>query len=345
MKFHIRLLPACCALLLISGLAIVHAQPSGRVIGALFGDTYLKASGEEQLWGSGQYAGESSERIAVKLRRIQLGYEYRFDQRFSGTVLLEATDTPDVQDLSGDVFVKEAHLTWHNTLGDLHIGVITTPLFTYMENAWGYRAIEKEVLQIYTDESSTALGVSFVGDANDHVGYHLMVGSYGAGTALYGSTQIQLGHGLHTELMLGMLPREGDAMQVGRVFLGLDNDWGNFGISATGASEVDGDKEATRLIGSAFAVVPLTRAATPINLFTRYDYYDPDLDFSETANYDNPEAFYRQHLMIAGLDVQVHPRISFMPNVWINAYTPRTDTYPSRDADVVLRLTIRLAFP
>ena len=347
------LVKTCIRLLLVGFLIVTfsenlraQAPSSGRIVGTVFGDTYLKVSGEQEPWGSNQYADEPSDRFGVKLRRIQLGYEYRFDQRFSGKVLLETIDTPDLQDLPGDVFVKEAYLTWHNVLGDLQMGVVTTPLFRYVENAWEYRAIEKDILTIYSGESATALGVSLDGSVGERVGYHVMVGSYGAGTALYGSTNVQLGGGVHTEVMLGMLPREdSDPLYAGRLFLGLDRDWGKLGVSTTATSEVAGDKTATRLMASAYAVIPVSRGSLPTSLFARYDYFDPDLDFSETALYDDPENFYRQHLMIAGVDMQVHPQISIMPNVWVNAYAPRTDNYPSRDADAVVRMTVRFAFP
>lgn len=343
-----------CVRLLLVGLLIVtlsenllaQAPSSGRIVGTVFGDTYLKVSGDQESWGSNQYADEPGGRLAVKLRRIQLGYEYRFDQRFSGKVLFETIDTPDLQDLPGDVFVKEAHLTWHNVLGDLQMGVVTTPLFRYVENAWGYRAIEKDILTIYSDESSTALGVSLGGNVGERVGYHVMVGSYGAGTALYGSTNVELGGGVHTEIMLGILPRKDtDPLYLGRLFLGLDGDWGKLGVSTTATSEVVGDKTATRLMASAYAVIPVSHGRLPTSLFARYDYYDPDLDFSETALYDDPENFYRQHLIIAGVDVQVHPQISIMPNVWVNAYTPHNDSYPSRNPDAVVRMTVCFAFP
>lgn len=333
-----------------SGIAHAQTPPSGRFIGSIFGDAFYKQSGHDRGWGSTQYADVSWRSFAIELRRVQLGYEYTYDDRFTGTVLFEANDSQGFQDTSNGVFVKEAHLTWRNPLGDLQMGLVTTPMFAYVENAWGFRSIEKDVLQMRTSEPSTAFGLSLQGDIGSRAGYHVMVGSndWTSGTAAYGSVRTQLGGGFHTEVMLARVPR-GFYMplKVGRLFLGLDNDRGSFGISATAAYEEEGYQYATRFMMSAFAVVPAPSSSSRVNLFARYDFYDPDLDFLDLPIfdvYDGPEVFYRQNLAILGINVQAHPQIHFVPNVWINAYSRRNEGHDQRKerADVVLRMTIHV---
>ncbi len=76
------------------------------------------------------------------------------------------------------VFIKAANLRWKNIFhnGDLVMGQMSTPTFaTTSEPVWGYRSLEKTIMDMRKIGGSNDVGVSLQGKFNDKgdYGYNL----------------------------------------------------------------------------------------------------------------------------------------------------------------------------
>ena len=171
------------------------ANTSGRLWGYVFGDFYYKSHADSLNRGGGnQYSGIPQSRNAFQFRRIYLGYDYNFNNKFSSELLLAAEDNfpaynaPGQTAANGDelsnsketFFIKLANVRvkniWKGT--DLVLGEQFTPSFAMLsEKVWNYRSIERTVSDIRRTPSYD-LGVGLQGTfdpATRNFGYNLLM--------------------------------------------------------------------------------------------------------------------------------------------------------------------------
>ncbi len=332
-------------------------EPHGEVRGYVFGDYFYKAAGDTASWGNSQYADTEEGMHGGELRRLYLGYDYFITPDVSTRVLLEANDGTTFANGSYGVRVKLGYLSWAQPLGvpvTVNVGLVPTPVFTFPQKTWGYRSIEKEVLDARGFGSSADQGVLLEGSTGSQGGYRLMVAN-NSGTkpdtdphvGVYGSVfQRVLGDRLSLEVMGSHLPQRGDrARTIGRLFAGYEVGAATFGVEMAGIYEqapaergaIPGT-EITRVLVSTFSSIALRRTGPAVKAFARYDFFDPDLGFETGRGYTSPDPFYTEHLVLLGLDVAPHPRVHVIPNLWINAYRARGNA-SDRPPDVVPRVT------
>src|SRR5690242_11844970 len=159
------------------------APNSGKLWGYMFGDYYVKAQADSLNRGSNsQYSGIPKNRNAFQIRRLYLGYNYNITKKFTAEVLLEAAPGEALSDNKLAFYIKLANLRikdlWKGT--DLILGQVSTPSFPMSsEPIWGYRSIEKTIIDI-RGTPSYDLGAALQGkfDPNTgNFGYDLMVGN------------------------------------------------------------------------------------------------------------------------------------------------------------------------
>ncbi len=195
------------SLFLIGGLAkSSHAQdttfkPHWSFGGQIFADYYNMLSADT---ASSKYAGplgkfyyepNSNTPNAAKdnqkfyqafdMRRVQVGANYYFSPNITAKVLLEhesAYTNGDVEaDSKSSVYVKEASLTFSNwiPMGNVIFGQQAMNVFSVDEGLWGYRGIEKTILDLRgsTETGSNDLGIQAVGnfDNDKDFGYALAI--------------------------------------------------------------------------------------------------------------------------------------------------------------------------
>jgi hypothetical protein len=68
-----------------------------------------------------------------------------------------------------------------------------------------------------------------------------------------------------------------------------------------------------------------------LKYFVRYDFYNQDINNASTG--------FFQSFLTAGLDIMPAPKVHFMPNIWLNAFTPKTNQGVKYTTDVVPRIT------
>jgi hypothetical protein len=338
-------------------------RPSGSVWGYVFGDAFHKAAGDTMYWGRGQYASVPTGMQGGQLRRLYLGYDYRFSPRFSSRVLLEADDSFLINGAHG-VYVKLGYLEWKGILpnASLNIGLIPTPVFTFPERQWGYRSVEKEALNLRGLGRSVDQGVSLSGSIGpDGInGYTLMVGN-GSGNRVDADRFLEYSTSLYTRLLdrrltleaMGNYKYQGSdrSRTILRGFAGFDGP--GFRLGGEVAQTIDrnaalfaGAHDVRPLILSGFASAALPFISDDLNVFVRYDYFDPDTNHDEGILYRNVDQFYREGTYITGLHYRVADNVNIMPNVWVNTYSDKRNggDEMARRADVVLRTTIYFVF-
>jgi hypothetical protein len=338
-------------------------EPGGRIWAQAFGDYFYKFSGDDHGWGDTQYARMPEGADGVLLRRFRLGHDYAFAPNISSRLAIEATDASTFAAGSYGFAVRAAYLAWREPIPGLPVtvqaGIVPTPIYAYTERAWGYRSLEKDILDVRTFGRSTDGGVGVEGQFGEdrHTGFHFVVGN-NTGTrppanlpkALYGSVFHRPFGGIVTvEVMGSHLPGLGERrVQVARLFVDVDHPSVRLGggvslVSDRRPTELP-DAAMRRLLVSAHGAVPLVRGPRPLLAFVRYDFYDPDIDFDASRAYLEPEPFYTEHTVIAGLDYRPAPQVRVMPNLWVNAYRQRGPSIEARQADVVPRITLFFAY-
>lgn len=339
-------------------------EPSGQLWGYVFGDFFYKVLGNDD-WGNTQYAQVQKHMYAGQLRRLYLGYRYDLTPTFRSAVLLESNDRSSFANGAYGVFIKQAFLQWTPEFFDSNlvtqVGLIPTPVTAFPEKQWGYRSVEKEVLDSRQLGRSVDQGISVQGNlVNKNFGYHLMFGN-GSGNkpaassdkagyaSLYGRFFEEV---LSLEVMFNhdQLPDQ-YFRNVSRAFLGINFDSVVFGASAAYGFErnlvLDGGRiveDLEQVAASVFASATIPKTQNILRVFGRFDHYNPDLSFSVTKAYPEQNQFYNENLIIAGLDIRPIPDVRLMPNVWVNMYEPKDPTVEERPSDVVLRLTFFYTF-
>ena len=160
---------------MVAGSITVQAQSKGNLWGYAFGDYAYVAHGDSASRGKGaQYAGlgnnttsknEALGQSAFDIRRVYLGYDYDINKKFTAHTLLSYEGNSDAQGHNVQ-FLKTAYLQWHNIFpkSDLLIGLQPTCSFgTNTEALWGYRSVEKTVMDMRGMDGSTDLGIGLMG--------------------------------------------------------------------------------------------------------------------------------------------------------------------------------------
>lgn len=161
MPSHIRLprvqarrvpffLPA--VLLTLSSFPAVVAQPTVKVGGLAYLDYgYVVSSPDADAEGSNTF----------DYRRIYFTTDFTLSDQFGGRLRLEAQGTSTTAQGRPAPFVKDAYLTWQDPIGDnsrLRFGVQPPPLFELAEDTWGYRSLEKTIIDRVKANDSRDLG-------------------------------------------------------------------------------------------------------------------------------------------------------------------------------------------
>lgn len=96
-------------------------------------------------------------------RRLFLTADFRIDDAFSSRVRLEANDGT-TQSFGPVPFVKDLYLRWTSPGGhQITGGVQAPPAFEATETVWGFRSLEKTVLDLFGVVNSRDFGIRFNG--------------------------------------------------------------------------------------------------------------------------------------------------------------------------------------
>jgi hypothetical protein len=289
----------------------------------MFGDYYYNLSGprekENGFWW----------------RRLYLTDDLKWTDKFSGRFRLEANDVNVGQATQQPKarmtpYVKESSLTYKCGNWSVSAGLTATPTWALPEKVWGYRPIEKTLLDLNKAGKPVDLGVQvtrrlgdkadlavmvgngngFESEADDnkkiYVQAHCKPGALESRVYLDWQTQPKGMDELTLAALVGVV-KEGTQgavefyqRTVKKSLAGEDVK--SFGVSLYGSKKLSGNKR----------------------IFTRADLYEPNSDAEDD----------QETLLIGGVDLKLAEQVHLMPNVRAVLYQDS-----SKDAEITPRLT------
>lgn len=329
-------MPIVCLLFCFSSLA---AQ-DGKISGYIFGDYFYELSHPVT-------ETDALNRNGFQFRRAYFTYDRDLSEKFAVRFRLEM-NSPDllgVQDFGTSStltpFIKHAYLQWNNFIpqSKFSFGLVSTPTFNMSEEVWGYRAVEKTIMDLRRIAPSSDLGATLAGKLTRSgvLNYQLLVAN-GTGTRsetdktkrVYANAPIRIQNAYflvpYYDYEGGL---DGKSKNTLALFAGLQKPRFHGGV------EVFQKKSNKALTNNAdktengFSVFGAVKAAEKIKLFGRFDNYDPNTDADDDGN----------SLILAGLDYAADKNVNIIPNVRIENYQAS-----GRDANTIAVMTFYFRF-
>ena len=314
-----RLKALVLALTFTGGLAAQAHAAEGKISGYMFGDYYYNVSGPAEKENGFQF------------RRIYFTYDLKWSDKVSGRFRLEANDARFSKSTGKMTpYVKESSITWKQAQGSLSAGLVPTLTWALQEKVWGYRSIEKTIMDLRSKGSAVDLGLQWNRKLGGSSSVALML-SNGDGTSAETNNNKKIALQVLTKVagldakvyadmetpekekdkttLAGFIGKSGDGFHGGiEGFYRIDKkaaageDQKGFGVSLFGAKPVAEGKK----------------------LFARVDLYDKDGDAEDD----------QETLLIAGLDWALAKDLHVMPNVLVTLYQDS-----AKDTQLVPRIT------
>lgn len=340
---------------------IVYGQAKSRIDGLVYADYYYILDNHD---------ASAKDRNAFHFRRIYFTFESNITEAIKIRFRLDSIHEEYGSTSKITPFVKHAFLEWTNLIPHhkLYLGIAETNGFKNTESYWGYRSIEKNIMDLNNISSSADMGIALKGDLGK-VAHHWLTVFNGTG---YGSSEVdrfkKIGYAFWLTPVKGLIlegyidyenqdPNTGtfkharDYFQASgymtlKGFLGYRDSCFTLGAEwflrtnkesgatdAAGMSRTDVKKQGFSFFGSWQTPLP------KVKLFGRYDFYDPNTDdnvwVSDTVNGTDDE----YSLVIAGVDFIPKKNVHVMPNIMIKNYT-----HEYKDSDVTARITLYYTF-
>jgi hypothetical protein len=186
----------CMVTVLFSAVFSEETESKGKFSGYMFGDYYHVLA---------YHNPDIKDQRGFWFRRIYLTYDNEMDGHFATRLRLEMSNAGDFATSNTMIpFVKDAYLQYKIENHVFSFGISQTPALSTVENAWGYRYLEKIPLDLYRMASSRDFGVAAIGkiDNSGHIGYHVML-SNGSGN------KDEIDKGKSAQLSVNWSPLEG----------------------------------------------------------------------------------------------------------------------------------------
>ncbi|MSR83682.1 MAG: hypothetical protein EXS58_12290 [Candidatus Latescibacteria bacterium] len=299
-----RLKALVLALTLTGGLAVQAHAAEGKISGYMFGDYYYNVS------------GPAEKENGFQLRRICFTYDMKWSEKISGRFRLEANDARFSKSTGRMTpYVKESSITWKQAQGSLSAGLVPTLTWAFQEKVWGYRSIEKTIMDLRNNGSAVDLGLQWNRKLGGSSSVALML-SNGDGTSAETNNNKKIALQVLTKVagldakvyadmetpekekgkttLAGFIGKNGDGFHGGiEAFYRIDKkaaageDQKGFGVSLFGAKPVSEGKK----------------------VFARVDLYESNSDAEDD-----------QQMLIGGLDWALAKDLHLMPNVMVTLY-------------------------
>lgn len=347
------------SIILISSFA--SGQVVSKIKGVMFADYYHTI---------GHHDAATEGLNAFNIRRVYFTFENNITPNIKVRFRLESAHPKFGKSEKINPFVKHAYLEWSNLIPNhkLYLGIGETNGFKNAEGYWGYRSIEKTIMDFNKISSSADMGIALKGDLGN-VAHHWLTFFNGTG---YGSAEVdkykKIGYAFWLTPVPGLIIEgyadyenqdpdtgtfkyakdyfQGSGYYTLKTFLGysaasftLGAEWflrtnkDAGSVDAAGTRKTDVKKQGFSFFGSWITPIP------KLKLFARYDSYDPNTDddvwVSDSVNGMDDEF----SLIIAGLDFIPKGNVHFMPNIMIKNYSTS-----GKDSDVTARMTLYFKF-
>ena len=304
----------------------------------VFGDAY---------WVSEHHTPAIEGANGFQLRRVFLTFDHKLSDQWSARLRFEANGKGDfTSSVDLEPFVKDAFIRYTGGRHQATLGIQPTPTMEVAEKLWGYRSVEKTLLDLnrfgLTRDTGVAISGSF--DAGKKVRYWAMFGN-GSGT------RDETNEGKRDYFALDLVPSEawifelyGDLDQrpgatdrtTLQVVGGYQGARGRFGLQfARQERELASGGDETIDAASVFGSIKLS---DKLHLLARYDHtFDPNAEVARNV-FIPFDGTSKVNLVVLGLDYKALKNLSLIPNVEY-AFYEKAGAGPDPKDDLYVRLT------
>ncbi len=360
---------------LVFGVGSVPAQ--GKFSGYMFGDYFYNVARDTSFRSTGQkYAaiGGQKDLQAFQFRRIYFTYDNDISEKFTSRFRLEADGSALTSNGKITTFVKDAYLKWKNIFAgsDLIFGLQPTSAYEISEGVWGYRSLEKTIMDLRGIVPSRELGISLRGKlAENLANYCVTLSNNSTSSSIPNGTVADNDKFKRYSVQFQVMPtKEWQFTAYGSIlarpntnalksttsppatvgnnttnlalFAGYNQkDIFTIGVegflsttaNAIPNSDTTGLAAANTLGLSLFGTANLTPELVAIG---RYDYFDPNTDSRYKGDLRN--------YVILGLAYKADKNVQIIPNVQYESYQSLPNGGRSIDASVTARITFYYVF-
>ena len=333
--------------------------PRWKISGLVFGDLYYNVTGDPNH----VYVGNADSDpvnidgtsyppkiIGRDLNGLQIRRVYfQLDNDLSVKVATRFRLEMDGKELTSggkiSPFVKAAYVQVKDVFprNNLLVGMTNTPTFENSEEYWGYRSIEKTIVDFRGLAPSADLGVNLKGSVDDahRIGYSAMIGD-GNGQKpennrykrTYFGLPLRPTDDLRIEPYVDYewYPAKADRALY-KVFVGYDLRRASIGAEVFDqVQHVIGARNVEPFGISAFG---RAKASDKLGLFARYDRWQPNTRAANRIDSD---------LYIGGVDWEPYKDVHFMPNIEATGYRARGTAVAPAHHDLQARITFYYKF-
>ena len=358
------------SLAVVTAAAVATLSSQGKFSGYMFGDYYFNIArggsfGSLANTASSGAAPGTTAMQAFQFRRMYFTYDNDISEKFTSRFRLEVDQAALTSNAKIGTFVKDAYLRLRTIFGtsDLFFGIQPTPAFEISEAAWGYRSIEKTIMDLRGVVASRDFGVSLQGKLTENgmFNYWAMIAN-GAGTSsvendkykrYYAHVQVKPTQTLQATINIDYLSRAdvadpyrpGTKIENGMTTISAFGGYSEGVISASIEgflqSTSNGYNDGTALAGKngfGFSLFGSYSLQPDMAVLGRYDYFDPNIDTKVAAYGDI------RHYIILGFSWKPDKNVSVIPNILYEAYENAALTNIAYDASVTMRVTLYYVF-
>jgi hypothetical protein len=354
--------------LILSTFSTVFTQDKNPVkfSGYMFGDYFYNMSRDSTINRiSNKALSGVRDFNAFQFRRIYFTYDDEISSSFITRFRLEADQAANTSNGKIGVAVKDAYLNWKNIFSgsDLIFGIQPTPAYEVSEGIWGYRSLEKTIMDLRGIVPSRDLGIALHGrlDEKGEINYWLMIANGDGNSPAtskfkryyvhiqmkpFTNFQITLYGDLKTQPAINdpastATPQAtvSNNATTAAIFAGYtEKDAYNFGAEGFLQSTSHGMTKSGSLqtrSGIGFSLFGSVNLQKDFIAVARYDYFDPNSDSDlkgDSRNY-----------LILGLTYKPDQRISIIPNFQYETYETPT-AGPALTSSLTARVTLYYVF-
>jgi len=339
---------------------------AGKISGYMFGDFFYNVARDNRISSFNDAALNGEKDFnGFAFRRIYFTYDYKISTIFSTRFRLEADQQGNTSNGKFGLAVKNAYIKWKNIFdgSDLIVGLQSPPSFSISENYWGYRRLEKTIMDLRKIVSSCDLGITLKGKitSNGIVKYWITVGNDAGNKpesnkykryyahldfepienlrmTVYGDYKTQANI---DDPKSNLNPKStlSNNIFTAALFVGYrENDKFSFGVEGFYQSEQNGltvmqTLENLNAIGlSLFGSYNINEK---FSVITRFDHFDP-------VNHSDFQGDSR-NLIIAGFSYKPDPKVAIIPNVLFESYE-KLPSGEEFDSSLTARITLYYEF-
>jgi len=339
------------------------SQTTSQLSGVFFADYYYNLENSD---------ANAKNQNAFAFRRIYFTFDNSFTENITVRFRLESEHGKFGSAEKVTPFVKHAYLEWKNWIPNhsLYLGIGETNAFKNSEAWWGYRSIEKTIMDLNKISSSADMGIALKGDLSQKL-HHWFMLMNGTG---YGSSEVdrfkKIGYALWVNPIPGVIleaygdyenqdPKKANLSSAKDLypssgyytlkgFVGLEKMYFSLGAEAftrvnqeSGSldlndanSRADVKRQGYSVFGS--WITPIRK----LKAFARYDYYDPNTDDKVIVDKSGKTGKDDENtLILTGLDYIPKANIHFMPNIVYKSYSNK-----DKKSDLTFRVTLWCQF-